>query len=1062
MPGASYRMGLAGAFVLGVQLVCCPPPGRSAQSGGSVPAADDGAAITNLAQLTHAVGAEERLRRSVVLEGVVCACSRPEMGVVVVQDGSGVELLQLGRLDEQIRAGDRIRIAGTSLFLRRRALGTQLSAVPVVDNDGPHPFRPLDGEVALKAGRIPFELDWFNGLRNFGLEVFWQPPSGQLQLVPSGVLWHGAAQPPLNSTNLAPGLHAECYEGGWERVPDFSLLRPVRTGSITNFDLGFRTRDELVGLRFTGFLDIPSDGTYSFRVASDDGALLFVGPTEAPVEKLGSVPVPAAVSGRIGEPMGHLDERRWVSVHGRVGFVSRRGGGMELELRAGRGALSVSVVEAAGLEPARLLNAYVRVVGVGRAALAASGHTILDRLAVVNSSDLQIAPFETDVPNTSLPLVAISQVQTPKARESGRDMPLRVRGVVTAARRSDRWFSLQDDTRGIFIDHSALSNTFPATAELCEVVGHTAPGNFAPIIVAEEIKRLGQGRLPEPARPSWEQLAGGGMDVQWVEFQGLVSGVQSNQLVLLLPEGPLTVRMENYFETELTQYQRAIVRIRGTLFAVWNPDNREVQFGSLLMRNASIGVDIPAPADPFDAPLKTPRELFLFDPQASALQRVKVRAQVVYAEAARAFVMDGKSGLRLLLAGAQQPLHVADTIEAVGYPEIGGAAPLLREAIVRATGAATLPPPSVVKASELSGPGLDATRVRVEATLVALHSEPGTLVLQLQTGDRLFFARLSAPKDPRLFELGSRLAVTGVYASQGAGRRTAVRADSFELLLNSPGEIVVLSKPPWWTLQRLLSVVGALLVVLMLAAAWITLLRRQVDQRTRQLQHEIRERERAERQRAVEAERSRIARDLHDDLGSSLTEISVLANTGQRRPAEGEASTLFQAIAAKARGLIAALDVIVWAVDPEDNSLQSLADYLSGFVGDFLSRSGLSARFKVPVSCPPVLLDGRVRHGVLMAVKESLNNIVRHAQATEVEFRLAVVDNALEITVVDDGKGFDPGAGRDGHGLRNLPARLGKLGGSCQVDSAPGRGTTVTMRLPLSKPAATPASPATV
>src|SRR6185312_16186827 len=134
------------------------------------------------------------------------------------------------------------------------------------------------------------------------------------------------------------------------------------------------------------------------------------------------------------------------------------------------------------------------------------------------------------------------------------------------------------------------------------------------------------------------------------------------------------------------------------------------------------------------------------------------------------------------------------------------------------------------------------------------------------------------------------------------------------------------------TLQRMLIIVSLLIIVLMFAFIWITQLRRLVEQRTTQLQLETRERERVERQHALEAERSRIARDLHDDLGSSLTEINVLASTGQRPQADGASQTnLFQAIAGKARSLIAALDVIVWAVDPEDNLLQSLADYLTGY-----------------------------------------------------------------------------------------------------------------------------------
>jgi signal transduction histidine kinase len=192
---------------------------------------------------------------------------------------------------------------------------------------------------------------------------------------------------------------------------------------------------------------------------------------------------------------------------------------------------------------------------------------------------------------------------------------------------------------------------------------------------------------------------------------------------------------------------------------------------------------------------------------------------------------------------------------------------------------------------------------------------------------------------------------------------------------------------------------------------------------------------------------------LHDDLGSSLTEINVLASTGQR-PHSNEASqaNLFHAIAGKARSLIAALDVIVWAVDPEDNLLQSLADYLSGYAEEFFSHTNIACRFKVPVSFPQVILDGRVRHDLLLAVKEALNNVVRHAEATEVEFRMEVAGGGLKIEIIDNGKGFESGTEKGRHGLKNLSSRLLTLGGSCTVESRVAGGTVVTIRLPLPSP----------
>jgi len=246
----------------------------------------------------------------------------------------------------------------------------------------------------------------------------------------------------------------------------------------------------------------------------------------------------------------------------------------------------------------------------------------------------------------------------------------------------------------------------------------------------------------------------------------------------------------------------------------------------------------------------------------------------------------------------------------------------------------------------------------------------------------------------------------------------------------------------------LLSAVGVLLVTLSLAGVWIALLRKQVSHRTQLLQRETRERERVEREHALEAERSRIARDLHDDLGSRLTEINFLASTSQLPGSADETDTTFRAISERARALVKALDVIVWAVDPADNSLQSLADYLCGYAREYLANSSIPCRFKVPIACPDLIIDGKVRHEVFMVVKEILNNIARHAKATEVKFQMTI-DDALEIDIMDNGKGFDRETNGDGHGLKNCSLRLAKIGGDFEIESLTGVGTTFRIKIPL-------------
>ncbi|HEY1719428.1 MAG TPA: ATP-binding protein [Verrucomicrobiae bacterium] len=1028
-----------------------PPPGP----------AGDQSPITNLRQLTRVMNSESPVFRDVQLNVVVCAASKPEIGVLIARDETGVGLFELGDFGREIFPGEKIQIQHWYCYLRKRDMGVEISTAPTIDNDGIH-FRPRieDREVTLKAGPIPLRLDWFNCLHNYALDVSFESSNGSWQKIPDSALWHSAPDEAPGGTNLLPGLRAECYEGYWENLPDFNLLRPVKTGVATNFDLKFRTRDEMVGMRFTGFFNAPYDGKYTFRLSSDDGSMLFLRDPAVPIKTLGRAAVPTSEPGVLGENMDNLDEQRWVTVEGSVDFISKTGAGLEFELRSDRDSIWVKVADAAGVDPSSLLNSEVRITGVGLGVHSVDNRIVFGRLMVATAKEITVV--ESGDAKGKLPslLTTARQVQGLPVEDARHELPVRIHGVVTSANiQYDHWMSIQDDTRGIWVNLHNISNTVPACGEIWEVVGHSGAGDFAPIVFADRITFLGVGRMPEPVRPTWNELINGSMDVQWAEFQGLVTDVQSNNVTLMLPEGHLTAQMEGYQESDLKPFLKADVRIRGTLYAVWDASTREVRVGNVLMRNAIINVEQPAPDDPFDALMKKPRELLLFDAQATAFRRVKVRGQIVYADATQVYLEDNGAGLRLL-PSEKTDLRSGDLVEAVGYPDIGRTTLLLNEVILRKTGEARLPAARITKESELSQNNLDSTRISVQGKLLGWHLEQGAQVLEMQSGQHLYLARLAPGTSGQVsLRAGSRLALEGVYVARGRNQVPNTGAESFDLLVNSPADIVVRSQPSWWTLQRLLIVVGMLLVVLAFTAIWITQLRRVVEQRTAQLQREIRERERVERQHALEAERSRIARDLHDDLGSSLTEISVLANTGQRpEPGETSLPKLFHTIAGKARSLIAALDVIVWAVDPEDNSLQSLGDYLTGYAEEFFSHTNISCRFKVPVAFPQITLDGRVRHDLLLAVKETLNNIVRHAEATEMEFCMAVAGGDLEIGIADNGKGFEGGG--DGHGLKNLSARLLKLGGTCAVESCIGGGTTVKIRLPLAAPVGTEASPA--
>jgi signal transduction histidine kinase/ligand-binding sensor domain-containing protein len=226
---------------------------------------------------------------------------------------------------------------------------------------------------------------------------------------------------------------------------------------------------------------------------------------------------------------------------------------------------------------------------------------------------------------------------------------------------------------------------------------------------------------------------------------------------------------------------------------------------------------------------------------------------------------------------------------------------------------------------------------------------------------------------------------------------------------------------------------------------------------TRRLRRRV---ERLELQRAVERDRDRIARDIHDDLGAGLTQITLLSEIARRESPDAVTGHLGQ-ISETARELTRAMDEIVWAINPRHDSLDGLVTYICQFAQEYLTVAGVQCRLDVPAQLPPHALTADVRHSLFLAVKEVLNNIVKHAAAREVWIRLAEHPGGFRLTIEDDGVGFAPeegalvhahahaGRATPGQGLPNLHARLAALGGRCRVTSAPARGTQVALEIDL-------------
>jgi signal transduction histidine kinase len=209
--------------------------------------------------------------------------------------------------------------------------------------------------------------------------------------------------------------------------------------------------------------------------------------------------------------------------------------------------------------------------------------------------------------------------------------------------------------------------------------------------------------------------------------------------------------------------------------------------------------------------------------------------------------------------------------------------------------------------------------------------------------------------------------------------------------------------------------------------------------------------EHLERQRAIERERARIARDIHDDLGSNLTRIVMLSESARGSLAEAQrAEADLEEICQTGRELTLQLSEIVWAVNPEHDTLDSFVTYIGKYAHDFLRAAGVRCRLDLPLTLPGVALDSPMRHHLFLAFKEALNNAVRHAKPASVLVTLQVAEDSFTLAVQDDGCGLESrGTPPTGHGIGNMKRRLAEVGGRCTTGPAPGGGTYVRLTVPL-------------
>jgi signal transduction histidine kinase len=292
-----------------------------------------------------------------------------------------------------------------------------------------------------------------------------------------------------------------------------------------------------------------------------------------------------------------------------------------------------------------------------------------------------------------------------------------------------------------------------------------------------------------------------------------------------------------------------------------------------------------------------------------------------------------------------------------------------------------------------------------------------------------------------LFSIGSANRVGKDYKNIPVGKHRLLISEQ-DALDSSKERLTVITlivtKPYWqqpwfWFLS-----VGSLL------AAVILITRHLVKARMkRQLQ-------RLQQEHALETERLRIARNLHDDLGARLTQISLMSGVAVNNDISGEESKdKFQKISHMTRGLVSALYETVWTVDPKNDHLDSLINYLSRMVGDLCEPTNIRCRIKQGGNIDDRPVTSEIRHNISLAVKEAVHNAIKYSHATEINATFSFQQPTLTISIRDDGCGFDPRRITAGNGLDNMRQRMDAVDGHLQIESSPNNGTIVIFSISL-------------
>lgn len=781
-----------------------------------------------------------------------------------------------------------------------------------------------------------------------------------------------------------------------------------------------------------------------------------IAPQLLPVRRIGALEAPGA--GALPEERVRIQGRRVDSEAGSLHVIDDGTGRIRVVLAPYSPSLAAGAVDLAG---------FLKYEG---------GGVILDAA----SPAVVVAQSETGRHTEPDLFTEVRQFHHLTALEARRGYPIHVTGTVTYFDPVTHNMFVQDRTEGTYVFTNGIA-ALPAiqSGDEVEIAGVTFPGDFAPTIGKPSIRVLGRGKMPEPLNADVEDIFLGNEDSQWVELEGVIHGLDNvlEHALVTLTWGSRSFKAHIIGLPILPErFRGARVRLRGVAGSLFNRHRQLLGIQLFVPGMQYMTVLEPAPADPFSLPVRGVEELLQFSPGVPTDRLTHVRGVVTLSDPQGPTWIRGAGGALSIRNHLFSRLAPGDLVDVVGFPVKGPFSPDMRDAILKKLSEGPAPTPLSITADEVLEGNYDAELVRMDAILTEQIGDAAEQVLQLQSGRTSFTARIANRPGMPVLTNGAVLQLTGICQVEVDTSHDIVVPRTFTLHLRSPADIAIVREAPWWTPERTLYALALTMGVVLLAFAWVVVLRRRVHRQTRVIAEKLAEeaRLRDEAQEASRAKSEFLANVTHE-LRTPMNGIVGFTALALETELNGEQRDYLETVRTSADALLRIINDILdfsrtdaggMELDETQFSLSDCLHSAMRIVEADAARKRLRMHCEIAPAMPPMMRGDpeRLRQIVLNllsnAVKFTPQGSIVLTAALESEsdahvcVRITVTDTGIGIPVEKQAVIFEPFRQADGsvtrkYGGTGLGLTISRnlvhlLGGEIRLESTPGKGSTFT------------------